>query len=203
MFNKVTKSVRVLSAAGVEEANSGHPGMPLGMADVGTVLYKKFLKVSNENPSWINRDRFILSPGHGSMLLYSLLHLNGFNISAEDLKKFRQYKSKTPGHPELDSSLGIDMTTGPLGQGFSTGVGFAVAERYLSNLLGEDIINHYTYGIVSDGDLMEGVSFEAAELAAVWKLGKLIYIFDDNNISIDGRVTNVSLTDQKKKFESI
>ena len=124
MFNKVTKSVRVLSAAGVEEANSGHPGMPLGMADVGTVLYKKFLKVSNENPSWINRDRFILSPGHGSMLLYSLLHLNGFNISAEDLKKFRQYKSKTPGHPELDSSLGIDMTTGPLGQGFSTGVGF-------------------------------------------------------------------------------
>ena len=203
MFNKVTKSVRILSAAGVEEANSGHPGMPLGMADVGTVLYKKFLKVSNENPSWINRDRFILSPGHGSMLLYSLLHLNGFNISAEDLKKFRQYKSKTPGHPELDSSLGIDMTTGPLGQGFSTGVGFAVAERYLSNLLGEDIINHYTYGIVSDGDLMEGVSFEAAELAAVWKLGKLIYIFDDNNISIDGRVTNVSLTDQKKKFESI
>jgi transketolase len=203
MFNKVTKSVRVLSAAGVEEANSGHPGMPLGMADVGTVLYKKFLKVSNENPSWINRDRFILSPGHGSMLLYSLLHLNGFDISADDLKKFRQHNSKTPGHPELDSSLGIDMTTGPLGQGFSTGVGFAVAERYLSNLLGEDIINHYTYGIVSDGDLMEGVSFEAAELAAVWKLGKLIYIFDDNNISIDGRVTNVSLTDQKKKFESI
>ena len=203
MFNKVTKSVRVLSAAGVEEANSGHPGMPLGMADVGTVLYKKFLKVSNENPSWINRDRFILSPGHGSMLLYSLLHLNGFEISTDDLKKFRQHNSKTPGHPELDSSLGIDMTTGPLGQGFSTGVGFAVAERYLSNLLGEDIINHYTYGIVSDGDLMEGVSFEAAELAAVWKLGKLIYIFDDNNISIDGRVTNVSLTDQKKKFESI
>jgi transketolase len=203
MFNKVTKSVRILSAAGVEEANSGHPGMPLGMADVGTVLYKKFLKVSNENPSWINRDRFILSPGHGSMLLYSLLHLNGFDISTEDLKKFRQYKSKTPGHPELDSTLGIDMTTGPLGQGFSTGVGFAVAEKYLSNLLGEDIIDHYTYGIVSDGDLMEGISFEAAELAAVWKLGKLIYIFDDNNISIDGRVTNVSLTDQKKKFESI
>ena len=203
MFNKVTKSVRILSAAGVEAANSGHPGMPLGMADVGTVLYKKFLKVSNQNPSWINRDRFILSPGHGSMLLYSLLHLNGFDISTEDLKNFRQYNSKTPGHPELDPSLGIDMTTGPLGQGFSTGVGFAVAERYLSTLLGDDIINHYTYGIVSDGDLMEGVSFEAAELAAVWKLGKLIYIFDDNNISIDGRVTNVSITDQKKKFESI
>jgi transketolase len=203
MFNKVTKSVRILSAAGVEEAGSGHPGMPLGMADVGTVLYKKFLKVSNENPSWINRDRFILSPGHGSMLLYSLLHLNGFDISIEDLKNFRQLKSKTPGHPELDTSLGIDMTTGPLGQGFSTGVGFALAERYLSELLGEDIIDHFTYGIVSDGDLMEGVSFEAAELASVWKLGKLIYIFDDNNISIDGRVTNVSSTDQKKKFESI
>ena len=203
MFNKVTKSVRVLSAAGVEGAGSGHPGMPLGMADVGTVLFKKFLTISNQNPSWINRDRFVLSPGHGSMLLYSLLHLNGFDLSIDDLKNFRQHNSKTPGHPELDPSLGIDMTTGPLGQGFSTGVGFALAEKYLSNLLGEDMINHFTYGIVSDGDLMEGISFEAAELASVWKLGKLIYIFDNNNISIDGGVTNVSSTDQKKKFESI
>ena len=195
--------MRILAAAGVEEAASGHPGMPLGMADVGTVLYKKFLKVSNENPSWINRDRFILSPGHGSMLLYSLLHLNGFDLTKEDLKNFRQFESKTPGHPEFDLSIGIDMTTGPLGQGFSTGVGFAVAERYLSELLGEDIIDHFTYGIVSDGDLMEGISFEAAELAAVWKLGKLIYVFDNNNISIDGRVSKVSITDQKKKFEAI
>ena len=203
MFNKVTTSVRILAASGVEEAGSGHPGMPLGMADVGTVLYKNFLKVSNQNPTWINRDRFILSPGHGSMLLYSLLHLNGFDLSTEDLRNFRQRHSKTPGHPELDHALGIDMTTGPLGQGFSTGVGFAVAEKYLSELLGNDIINHFTYGIVSDGDLMEGVSFEAAELAAVWQLGKLIYIFDDNNISIDGRVTKVSVTDQKKKFEAI
>ncbi|MDG1228800.1 MAG: transketolase, partial [Candidatus Actinomarina sp.] len=186
-----------------EEAASGHPGMPLGMADVGTVLYKKFLKVSNENPSWINRDRFILSPGHGSMLLYSLLHLNGFDLTKEDLKNFRQFDSKTPGHPEFDLSIGIDMTTGPLGQGFSTGVGFAVAERYLSELLGNDIIDHFTYGIVSDGDLMEGISFEAAELAAVWKLGKLIYVFDNNNISIDGRVSKVSVTNQKKKFEAI
>ena len=177
--------------------------MPLGMADVGTVLYKKFLKVSNENPSWINRDRFILSPGHGSMLLYSLLHLNGFDLTKEDLKNFRQFDSKTPGHPEFDLSIGIDMTTGPLGQGFSTGVGFAVAERYLSELLGNDIIDHFTYGIVSDGDLMEGISFEAAELAAVWKLGKLIYVFDNNNISIDGRVSKVSTTNQKKKFEAI
>ena len=203
MFNKVTTSVRILAAAGVEEAASGHPGMPLGMADVGTVLYKKFLKVSTHNPSWINRDRFILSPGHGSMLLYSLLHLNGFDLTIDDLRNFRQHKSKTPGHPELDSSLGIDMTTGPLGQGFSTGVGFAVAEKYLSELLGKDMIDHFTYGIVSDGDLMEGVSFEAAELAGVWQLGKLIYVFDNNNISIDGRVTKVSITNQKKKFESI
>ena len=203
MFDKVATSLRILAAAGVEEAASGHPGMPLGMADVGTVLYKKFLKVSNENPSWINRDRFILSPGHGSMLLYSLLHLNGFDLTKEDLKNFRQFDSKTPGHPEFDLSIGIDMTTGPLGQGFSTGVGFAVAERYLSELLGEDIIDHFTYGIVSDGDLMEGISFEAAELAAVWKLGKLIYVFDNNNISIDGRVSKVSITDQKKKFEAI
>ena len=203
MFNKVTTSVRILAAAGVEEAGSGHPGMPLGMADVGTVLYKNFLKVSNQNPTWINRDRFILSPGHGSMLLYSLLHLNGFDLSIEDLRNFRQYHSKTPGHPELDTTLGIDMTTGPLGQGFSTGVGFAVAERYLSELLGNDIIDHFTYGIVSDGDLMEGISFEAAELAAVWQLGKLIYIFDNNNISIDGRVTKVSVTNQKMKFEAI
>ena len=203
MFDKVTTSLRILAAAGVEEAASGHPGMPLGMADVGTVLYKKFLKVSNENPSWINRDRFILSPGHGSMLLYSLLHLNGFDLTKEDLKNFRQFDSKTPGHPEFDLSIGIDMTTGPLGQGFSTGVGFAVAERYLSELLGNDIIDHFTYGIVSDGDLMEGISFEAAELAAVWKLGKLIYVFDNNNISIDGRVSKVSVTNQKKKFEAI
>ncbi len=203
MFDKVTTSLRILAAAGVEEAASGHPGMPLGMADVGTVLYKKFLKVSNENPSWINRDRFILSPGHGSMLLYSLLHLNGFDLTKEDLKNFRQFNSKTPGHPEFDLSIGIDMTTGPLGQGFSTGVGFAVAERYLSELLGNDIIDHFTYGIVSDGDLMEGISFEAAELAAVWKLGKLIYVFDNNNISIDGRVSKVSTTNQKKKFEAI
>ena len=203
MFKKVTTSVRILSAAGVEAAASGHPGMPLGMADVGTVMYKKFLKVSTLNPSWINRDRFILSPGHGSMLLYSLLHLNGFDLTTEDLKDFRQHNSKTPGHPELDPSLGIDMTTGPLGQGLSTGVGFALAEKYLSELLGKDIIDHFTYGIVSDGDLMEGISFEAAELAGVWQLGKLIYVFDNNNISIDGRVTKVSITDQKKKFESI
>ena len=203
MFDKVAKSVRVLSAAAVEKANSGHPGMPLGMADVGVALYKNFLKVSNEKPDWINRDRFVLSAGHGSMLLYSLLHLNGFPLSMDEIKNFRQLNSKTAGHPEVDTSIGIDTTTGPLGQGFANGVGFAVAERYLASLLGEDVINHFTYGIVSDGDLMEGISFEAAELAAVWKLGKIIYFFDDNNISIDGSVDKVSITNQKEKFESI
>ena len=202
MFDKVTKSIRVISAAAVEKANSGHPGMPMGMAEVGTVLFKNVLKVSNKQPDWINRDRFVLSAGHGSMLLYSLLHFNNFDISIDDIKQFRQLDSKTAGHPEVDTSLGIDITTGPLGQGFATGVGLALAESYLSEVLGKDIIDHYVYGIVSDGDLMEGISFEAAELAGVWKLGKLIYIFDDNNISIDGNVDKVSISDQKKKFES-
>ena len=202
MFDNVTKSIRVLSAGSVEKANSGHPGMPLGMADVGTVIYKNFLKVSNDCPDWINRDRFVLSAGHGSALLYSLLHFSGFDVSIEDLKNFRQLNSKTPGHPELDTKLGIDLTTGPLGQGFATGVGLALAESYLSNIFGEDIINHFVYGIVSDGDLMEGISQEAAELASLWNLGKLIYIFDDNNISIDGNVDKVSKTNQKSKFES-
>jgi len=197
MFNEVTKSVRVLSAAGVEKANSGHPGMPLGMADVGVALYKNFIKTTNKKPDWINRDRFVLSAGHGSMLLYSLLHFNQFDISVEDIKQFRQLDSITAGHPELDTNLGIDITTGPLGQGFATGVGLALAESYLSGLFGKDVIDHYVYGIVSDGDLMEGISYEAAELAANWKLGKLIYVFDDNNISIDGRVDKVSITIRK------
>ena len=203
MFDKVTKSIRVISAAAVEKANSGHPGMPMGMAEVGTVLFKNVLKVSNKQPDWINRDRFVLSAGHGSMLLYSLLHFNNFDISIDDIKQFRQLDSKTAGHPEVDTSLGIDITTGPLGQGFATGVGLALAESYLSEVLGKDIIDHYVYGIVSDGDLMEGISFEAAELAGVWNLGKLIYIFDDNNISIDGNVDKVSITNQKNRFESI
>ena len=202
MFDKVTKSIRVLSAAAVEKANSGHPGMPMGMAEVGTVLFGNILNISNKNPEWINRDRFVLSAGHGSMLLYSLLHFNRYEISMDDIKKFRQLDSKTAGHPEVDTALGIDITTGPLGQGFATGVGLALAESYLSEIFGKDVIDHYIYGIVSDGDLMEGVSFEAAELAGVWKLGKLVYIFDDNNISIDGNVDKVSITNQKNKFES-
>ncbi len=203
MFDEVTKSVRVLSAAGVEKANSGHPGMPLGAADIGVALFKNGLKISNENPDWINRDRFVLSAGHGSMLLYSLLHFNGYNISIEDIKNFRQLGSITAGHPEKNNELGIDITTGPLGQGFATGVGLALAESYLSSIFGNEIIDHYVFGIVSDGDLMEGISFEAAELASVWELGKIIYFFDDNNISIDGKVEKVSKTNQKLKFESL
>tara|TARA_B100000700_G_scaffold13389_2_gene13442 strand:+ start:1921 stop:3840 length:1920 start_codon:yes stop_codon:yes gene_type:complete len=203
MFNEVTKSVRVLCASAVEKAKSGHPGMPLGMAEVGTVLFKDYLNVTPEKPDWINRDRFVLSAGHGSMLLYSLLHFNGFNLSINDIKKFRQLNSITPGHPEYSNKEGIDTTTGPLGQGFANGVGMALAERYLSEKFGEDVINHYVYGIVSDGDLMEGVSTEAAELAGTWGLGKIIYFFDNNNISIDGSVDKVSITNQKLKFESM
>ena len=203
MFDDVTKSIRVLSAAAVERANSGHPGMPLGMADIGVVLYKNFLKVSNKHPDWINRDRFVLSAGHGSMLLYSLLHFNGFDISLDEIKNFRQLGSKTAGHPEKDFEIGIDTTTGPLGQGFANGVGLAVAERYLASVFGEDVVDHHIYGIVSDGDLMEGISTESAELAGLWELGKLIYFFDDNNISIDGNVTRVSVTNQKQKFISM
>ena len=203
MFNEVTKSVRVLCASAVEKAKSGHPGMPLGMAEVGTVLFKDYLNVTPEKPDWINRDRFVLSAGHGSMLLYSLLHFNGFNLSINDIKKFRQLNSTTPGHPEYSNKEGIDTTTGPLGQGFANGVGMALAERYLSEKFGEDVINHYVYGIVSDGDLMEGVSTEAAELAGTWGLGKIIYFFDNNNISIDGSVDKVSITNQKLKFESM
>tara|TARA_Y100001970_G_scaffold28277_2_gene34587 strand:- start:346 stop:2265 length:1920 start_codon:yes stop_codon:yes gene_type:complete len=203
MFNEVTKSVRVLCASAVEKAKSGHPGMPLGMAEVGTVLFKDYLNVTPEKPDWINRDRFVLSAGHGSMLLYSLLHFNGFKLSINDIKKFRQLNSITPGHPEYSNKEGIDTTTGPLGQGFANGVGMALAERYLSEKFGEDVINHYVYGIVSDGDLMEGVSTEAAELAGTWGLGKIIYFFDNNNISIDGSVDKVSITNQKLKFESM
>ena len=203
MFNEATKSVRVLSAAAVERANSGHPGMPLGMAEVGTVLFRDCLNITPEKPDWINRDRFVLSAGHGSMLLYSLLHFNGYDITIEDIKNFRQLNSNTPGHPEYSRKHGIDTTTGPLGQGFANGIGMAIAERYLREKLGSDIINHFIYGIVSDGDLMEGVSTEAAELAGVWGLGKVIYFFDNNNISIDGFVDTVSITDQKKKFEAM
>lgn len=189
----------------VQKANSGHPGMPMGMADVAFVLWDKILRHNPANPEWINRDRFILSAGHGSMLLYSLLHLYGYELSLDDLKNFRQYGSKTPGHPEFGHTPGVETTTGPLGQGFAAGIGMAIAEQFLAgtfNKEGDPLIDHYTYAIVSDGDLMEGISHEAASLAGHLKLNKIIYLYDSNRISIDGS-TDLSFSDDSaKRFEA-
>ncbi|HEY5889972.1 MAG TPA: transketolase [Acidimicrobiia bacterium] len=179
-------TIKSLAMDAVQKANSGHPGMPMGMADIAVTLWSRFLTVDPDHPEWPDRDRFVVSNGHGSMLLYSLLHLSGFPVSLEDIENFRQWGSHTAGHPEIDQAIGIEMTTGPLGQGFGTGVGMAIAEEHLRARLGEDLVDHRTYGFVSDGDLMEGVSAEAASLAGHLALGKLIYFYDDNNISIDG-----------------
>jgi len=198
-------TIRVLSMDAVQAANSGHPGMPMGMADAAYVLWTKFLKHNPKNPNWLNRDRFILSAGHGSMLLYSLLHLTGYDLPLNELKNFRQYKSHTPGHPEYGSTPGVETTTGPLGQGFATGVGMAMAETFMAESFNRDdfnLVDHFTYAIVSDGDLMEGISHEAASLAGHLKLGKLIYLYDSNRISIDGS-TDLSFTDDTlKRFEA-
>ena len=194
-------TIRVLSMDAVQAANSGHPGMPMGMADAAYVLWSKFLKHNPNNPQWFNRDRFVLSAGHGSMLLYSLLHLTGYDLSLDELKNFRQYSSQTPGHPEFGSTPGVETTTGPLGQGFATGVGMAIAELFMAKTFNKDnskLVNHYTYAIVSDGDLMEGISHEAASLAGHLKLRKLIYLYDSNRISIDGS-TDLSFTDDTRK----
>jgi transketolase len=191
------KTIMMLSADGVQKANSGHPGMPMGDAAMAYVLWKKFLRHNPKNPQWANRDRFVLSAGHGSMLLYSLLHLTGHDISLDDIKDFRQFQSKTPGHPEYCLPCGIEMTTGPLGQGFATGVGMAMAEKYLArtfNKPGFRLFDHHIYGIVSDGDLMEGVSSEAASLAGHLGLGKIVYLYSDNKITIDGG-TDLSFTE--------
>ncbi|MDH3500567.1 MAG: transketolase [Acidimicrobiia bacterium] len=179
-------AIRVLSIDAVQQANSGHPGMPMGMADLAVVLWSKFLTVDPDTPDWVDRDRFVLSNGHGSMLLYSMLHLTGFPLSMDDLRNFRQWGSPTAGHPEIEQDLGIEMTTGPLGQGLSTAVGMAVAETNLSARFGSDVVDHHTYVFCSDGDLMEGVASEAASLAGHWKLGKLIAIYDDNSITLEG-----------------
>ena len=182
-------TLRTLAMDGVQKANSGHPGMPMGMADVATVLFTEFLKFSPRSPSWLDRDRFVLSAGHGSMLLYGLLHLSGYDLSLDDLKSFRQWGSRTPGHPEHGLTPGVEVTTGPLGQGVSTAVGLALAERMLAarfNREGHEIVDHFTYALASDGDLMEGVSHEACALAAHLSLGKLVVLYDDNGISIDG-----------------
>jgi len=198
-------TIRMLSADAVQKANSGHPGMPMGDASMAYVLWNKFLKHNPKNPAWHNRDRFVLSAGHGSMLLYSLLHLTGHNISLDDIKNFRQWESKTPGHPEYCLDCGIEMTTGPLGQGFATGVGMAMAERYLSEMFnksGFPVVDYNIYGIVSDGDLMEGVSAEAASLAGHLKLGKMIYLYSDNKITIEGSTDIAFTEDVGKRFDA-
>lgn len=182
-------TIRTLSIDGVQHANSGHPGLPLGAAPMAYVLWRKHLKHSPKNPRWADRDRFVLSPGHGSMLLYSLLHVFGYDVSLDDLKRFRQWGSKTPGHPEVHATPGVEATTGPLGQGSANVVGMALAERLLAarfNRPGHVLVDHHTYAIVSDGDLMEGISAEAASLAGHLKLGKLICLYDSNDISLDG-----------------
>jgi transketolase len=192
-------TIRMLSADCVEKAKSGHPGLPMGAAAMAYVLWTRFLRHNPINPRWADRDRFVLSAGHGSMLLYSLLHLTGYDLSLEELKNFRQWESKAPGHPEYPLTPGVETTTGPLGQGFGNGVGLAIAERFLAahfNRPGHTIVDHYTYGIVSDGDLMEGVSHEAASLAGHLGLGKLIYLYDDNHISIEGG-TEITFTEDR------
>ena len=190
-------TIRFLSVDTVQKANSGHPGAPMGAAPMAYVLWDRFLKHNPSDPSWPDRDRFVLSAGHASALLYSLLHLTGYDLPLDELKQFRQWGSKTPGHPEYGLTPGVEATTGPLGQGFANGVGMAIAERWLAeryNRPGQEIVNHHTYAIVSDGDLQEGVASEAASLAGTLRLGKLIYLYDDNDISIEGD-TDISFTE--------
>ncbi|MEI7705760.1 MAG: transketolase [Deltaproteobacteria bacterium] len=189
LVEKAVHTIRMLAADGVQKANSGHPGMPMGAADMAFVLWTRHLRFDPADPRWIDRDRFVLSAGHGSMLLYSLLHLAGYDLSIDDLKSFRQLGSRTPGHPEFGHTAGVEITSGPLGQGFANGVGMALGQAMLSARLGggNPVEEHFVYGIVSDGDLMEGVSAEAASLAGHLRLGRLIYLWDDNEITIDGR----------------
>lgn len=198
-------TIRFLAVDAVQQANSGHPGAPLGIAPMAYVLWDRFLKHNPKDPKWPDRDRFILSCGHASALLYALLHLTGYDLSLDDLKQFRQWGSKTPGHPEYGTVPGLEVTTGPLGQGFANGVGMAMAERWLAanyNRPGHEIINHHTYAIVSDGDLEEGISAEAASLAGNLRLGKLIYLYDDNGISIEGRTDITFTEDVAQRFQA-
>lgn len=202
---ELANAIRFLSMDAVQKANSGHPGAPMGMADIAEVLWRDFLSHNPTNPAWANRDRFVLSNGHGSMLIYSLLHLTGYDLSIEDLKQFRQLHSKTPGHPEYGYAPGVETTTGPLGQGITNAVGMAIAEKTLAaqfNREGHEIVNHYTYAFLGDGCLMEGISHEACSLAGTLGLGKLIAFYDDNNISIDGHVDGWFSDDTAMRFES-
>ena len=206
---RLANAIRALSMDAVQKANSGHPGAPMGMADVAEVLWNDILKYNPANPDWSNRDRFVLSNGHGSMLIYSLLHLTGYDLGIEEIKRFRQLHSKTPGHPEYGYAPGIETTTGPLGQGFANGVGMAIAEKMLAEQFNRaeqgveySIVDHYTYVFLGDGCLMEGISHEVASLAGVLGLGKLICIYDDNGISIDGEVKGWFRDDTVKRFEA-
>lgn len=203
-YRDMANAVRFLSTDAIDKANSGHPGMPLGMADVATVLFAKYMKINPEQPRWFDRDRFVLSAGHGSMLLYSILYLLGYpDIDIEDIKNFRQLGAKTAGHPEYGHLAGIDMTTGPLGQGISSAVGMALAERIVNAKFGNELCDHYTYAICGDGCLMEGISEEAAALAGHLKLNKLIVLWDNNNITIDGSVDKASSVDQPARFKAL
>jgi transketolase len=200
---RAINTIRVLSIDAIQAANSGHPGLPMGTAPMAYALWQNHLRHNPKNPEWANRDRFVLSAGHGSMLLYSLLHLTGYDLSLEDLKNFRQLHSKTPGHPEVGEAPGVETTTGPLGQGAATAVGMALAEAYLAkhfNTAEHNLVDHYTYALVSDGDLMEGVAIEAIALAGHWGLGKLIFLYDDNKITLDGETDMTFTEDMHGRF---
>lgn len=204
-LSKMANAIRALAMDAIEKSNSGHPGMPMGMAEIATVLWSSHYRHNPKNPKWFNRDRFVLSNGHGSMLQYALLHLTGYDVSMEDIKAFRQLDSKTPGHPEVHITPGVDTTTGPLGQGISNAVGMALAEKLLAQEFNQPnlpIVDHYTYVFLGDGCLMEGISHEACALAGTWKLNKLIAFYDDNGISIDGDVSGWFTEDVPKRFKA-
>ena len=199
----MANAIRALAMDAVEQAKSGHPGLPMGAADIATVLFSRFLKFDPADAAWPDRDRFVLSAGHGSMLLYALLYLVGYEeVTIDEIKRFRQLGSRTPGHPEYGHTPGVETTTGPLGQGLASAVGMAIAERHLAATFGGDIVDHTTYVLASDGDLMEGISQEAIALAGHLKLKKLIVLFDDNGISIDGPLALADSVDQVKRFEA-
>jgi transketolase len=199
-------TIRTLSMDAIQKANNGHPGLPMGMAPAAYVLYAKVMRHNPKDPDWPDRDRFVLSAGHGSMLLYSVLHLSGYDLPLDELKQFREWGSLTPGHPEKDRvhvTPGVEVTTGPLGQGFANGVGMALAERFLRDKYGSDVMDHFIYAIVSDGDLMEGIASEAASIAGQYGLGKLVYLYDDNSISLDGPTSlSFDTEDATKRFEA-
>src|SRR4051812_15433325 len=202
---KMADAIRALAMDAVQKANSGHPGMPMGMAEIAVALWGRHYRHNPSHPHWINRDRFVLSNGHGSMLHYALLHLTGYDLSMDEIRNFRQLHSKTPGHPEVHVTPGIETTTGPLGQGISNAVGMALAEKLLAaefNKPGFDVVDHYTYAFVGDGCLMEGISHEVCSLAGTLRLSKLIVLYDDNGISIDGHVEGWFQDDTPRRFEA-